>query len=81
MGADEPETQGSPLDDVQKSVTEQFQNLSNLLENGVDNASDMLRSTTATAKDEAEKAVGVAQVGSNLVQNDLKIQSHFELTS
>lgn len=64
MGAEEPEGQG--VTDMQKTIngiTEQFQNLSNVLDGGVGAASDIVKSTTALAKDEAEKASGVAQVG------------------
>ena len=61
MGADEPQG-GNPLADVQKALGEQIDGFSSVLDTGLDAASVLVKSTTAVAKDEAEKAAGVVQV-------------------
>lgn len=44
-------------------VEEQLKALTNVFEGGLASASDALKSSTATAKSEASKAMGVLEVG------------------
>lgn len=55
-------TEGSSKGTVEV-VEEQLKALTNVFEGGLASASDALKSSTATAKNEASKAMGVLEVG------------------
>lgn len=65
MAGEDPSREGSKIEslgNVQNVIGEQLGNLSGLLDGGINIASDIIRSSTATAKTEVEKAAGLAKV-------------------
>lgn len=68
MGAEEEKTTSESL---QSRVEEQIASVDRFVDRGLSVASDALRSSTAVAKDEVEKVVGLAKVRNNLFRKVL----------